>query len=61
MKYTIEQIKFLMEYRSRGMDDYLDDMYTTEKNEFLHAAKVFTEWLKKMEQQGKIEYILSGM
>ena len=57
--YTSIQILKLMQYRAKGMDATNDSILSNEKSDFLIAAEVFNHWLTKMDQSGKIQYILT--
>jgi hypothetical protein len=50
MKYTIKQISDLSKEIAKSLDDYLDDIHTTEKNEFEKSIDILLQTLKDIEQ-----------
>jgi len=59
--YTLEELKTLRNIRSAGFDDkHADDIYSTDKDLFLSETDIFFNWIEKMEQNGRIEYLLKN-
>lgn len=63
MKYTIRELTYLNEIRSIGFNENadMDDHYGTDHGFYKYYTKIFFEWLSKMERNGKISELLSGI
>ena len=62
-KYTLQELTHLYEVRLKGFDklEELDDIHTNQYFSFSRNVKIFLEWIKKMEQNGKIQELLATM
>ena len=61
LKYTLEELTILRDIRARSFnDDFMDDRYGSDECFFRTETDVFLDWLKKMESQGKIKYLLES-
>ena len=56
--YTIEQLKKLRDIRAKGFDDYLDDVYTPDRQMFNKQTNLFFDWITEMEESEKIDALI---
>lgn len=61
MRYTIEELEWLRNERLKGFDikESLDDVDTNKYYSFKKVTDTFIEWLTKMEESGKIQFLLT--
>jgi hypothetical protein len=55
--FTTEQLTILAKFKAESYDDYLDDIYSSEKNEFEENVFGFIEWLDSLSQNEIIEIL----
>ena len=60
MNYTTEQLRQLMETRSKELADNLEDVYTTDRDSFLYEVGSFIEWLEKEEKPCECSHYFPG-
>jgi hypothetical protein len=55
--FTAEQLTILAKFKAESYDDYLDDIHTTEKNEFEENVFAFINWVDSLSQNEIIEIL----
>ena len=56
-KFTTEQLTVLAKFKAESYDDYLDDIHTTEKDQFEENVFAFIEWIDSLSQKEIIEIL----
>jgi hypothetical protein len=49
-EFTIEQLTKLAKFRAESYDTYLDDIYTSDKNQFTKQVLSFIDWLNSLNE-----------
>ena len=52
-KYNTTELIELMRIRAIGESDYLDDIYTSDRAQFIDSVSKFIQWIDKMEKKQK--------
>ena len=47
-KYNTKELIELMRIRAIGESDYLDDIYTSDRAQFIDSVSKFIQWIDKM-------------
>lgn len=59
MEYTLKELIKLRDIRAKGFDsENMDDSYDSAYGFFVHETTLFFEWLNKMEEKGRVKYLL---
>ncbi len=57
-KFTTSELEKLMIIMAKDFDNYFDDVYTSDNQMFQDNVSKFIQWLEKMDNEGKIKYLL---
>lgn len=50
-KYNTKELIELMRIRAIGESDYFDDIYTSDRTQFIDSVSKFIQWIDKMEKK----------
>ena len=53
-KYDRNELIKLMRMRALGESDFYDDVYTSDRAQFIYSVSKFIEWIDKMQTKKKI-------
>jgi hypothetical protein len=56
--YTIEQLKKIRDIKAKGFDDYLDDVYTSDKQMFNKQTDLFFDCITETGESEKIDDLI---
>lgn len=53
-KYDRDELIKLMRMRAMGESDFYDDVYTSDRAQFIDSVSKFIQWIDKMQSKNKI-------